>query len=221
MMDELASAMATFTFFYSTTTFVFIYALFRQHFPQHLQEDIEQYGRKLVTFAYPYTQITFDEFTGEHMKRSEAFTSIQNYLSGKSIVLAKRLKADTVKDSQSLVLSMDYNEEIADVFLGVKVWWTSNRTTPRSMQFSVFPAVDEKRYYKFTSHNSHKELIIESYLSHVLRVGKAIRTNNRLRKLYSNNPSIHWNGYNQTKWRHVVFNHPATFDTLAMDTNKK
>ncbi|XWS30293.1 hypothetical protein CRYUN_Cryun24cG0104500 [Craigia yunnanensis] len=131
------------------------------------------------------------------MKRNEAFTAIQNYISGKSSVSAKTLKADAVKDSQSLVL----NEEI------------SHETTPRSFQFSVYPAVDEKRYYKLTVHNSHKELITESYLRHVL--------NNCLQKLYSNNPSQHWNGYNQTKWSHAVFEHPATFDTLAMDAKKK
>ncbi|XWS40832.1 hypothetical protein CRYUN_Cryun17cG0029800 [Craigia yunnanensis] len=221
LVSNLSSAMATFTFFYSTATLVFIYALFREHFPQHLQDDIEKYGRKLVTFAFPNAQITFDEFTGEHMKRSEAFIAIQNYLSDKSTASAKRLKADAVKDSQSLVLSIDYNEEIADEFEGVKVWWTSNRTTSRPMQFSVYPAVDEKRYYKLTVHNRHKGFIIEFYLRHVLNEGKAIGRNNRLRRLYSNNPSKHWNGYNHTKWSHVVFEHPATFDTLAMDAKKE
>ncbi|XWS44262.1 hypothetical protein CRYUN_Cryun15aG0029600 [Craigia yunnanensis] len=116
---------------------------------------------------------------------------------------------------------MDYNEEIADEFQGVKVWWTSNRTAPRSMQLSVFPSMDEKRYCKLTFHNSHKELVTKSYLCLVLNEGKATGTNNRLRKFYSNNPSLNWNGNNQTKWSHVVFEHPATFDTLAMDAKKE
>ncbi|MBA0549422.1 hypothetical protein Golob_020455 [Gossypium lobatum] len=219
-LSNLSSAMATFTFFYSTATFVFIYAMFRDHFPQHLQDDIQKYGRKLVNFAYPYSQITFDEFTGKYMRRSEAFTAIENYLSDKSVVSAKRLKADAVKDGQSLVLSMDYHEEVADEFNGIKVWWSSNRTTPRSFQFSVYPAVDEKRYYKLTFHNRHKQIITESYLASVMNEGKAIGQNNRLRKLYTNNPSKDWNGFNP-KWSYVAFEHPASFDTLAMDANKK
>ncbi|KAG8489846.1 hypothetical protein CXB51_017889 [Gossypium anomalum] len=219
-LSNLSSAMATFTFFYSTATFVFIYAMFRDHFPQHLQDDIQKYGRKLVNFAYPYSQITFDEFTGEYMRRSEAFTAIENYLSDKSVVSAKRLKADAVKDGQSLVLSMDYHEEVADEFNGIKVWWSSNRTTPRSLQFSLFPAVDEKRYYKLTFHNRHKQIITESYLAWVMNEGKAIKQNNRLRKLYTNNPSKDWNGFNP-KWSYVAFEHPASFDTLAMDANRK
>lgn len=219
LVSNLGSAMATGAFFYCTASIVFVNALFREHFPQQLQDDIEKYGRKLVSFAYPYTQITFDEFTGEYMKRSEAFAAIQNYLSGESSMSAKRLKADAVQDSKSLVLSVDYNEEITDVFKGVTVWWTSNTNTPRSFQITVYPAM-EKRYYKLTVHNSQKELI-EPYLYHVLNKGKEIGRNKSRRKLYCNNPSKHWNGYNRNKWSHVVFEHPARFDTLAMDSKKK
>ncbi|XVF60447.1 hypothetical protein PTKIN_Ptkin08bG0047300 [Pterospermum kingtungense] len=178
----------------------------------------EKYGRNLVSFAYPYTQITFHEFTGEYMKRTEAFTAIQNYLSDKSFASAKRLKADAVQDRKSPVLSIDYSEEIYDVFQGVKFWWTSNRNTP-GFQFSVYPAM-EKRYYKLTVHNSRKQLV-GSYLDHVLNNGEEIGRDKRQRKLYCNNPSKDWNGYNQTKWSHVVFEHPATFETLAMDAEKK
>uniref|UniRef100_A0A0D3A8V8 AAA+ ATPase domain-containing protein n=1 Tax=Brassica oleracea var. oleracea TaxID=109376 RepID=A0A0D3A8V8_BRAOL len=44
---------------------------------------------------------------------------------------------------------------------------------------------------------------------------------NRESKLYLNNPSQNWSGYNQTKWSHVTFEHPGTFDTLAMENEKK
>ena len=44
---------------------------------------------------------------------------------------------------------------------------------------------------------------------------------NRQRKLYSNNPSKNWHFWRSTKWSHVFFEHPATFDTLVMETKKK
>ncbi|KAL4369571.1 hypothetical protein GQ457_05G010250 [Hibiscus cannabinus] len=215
------STVATFAVVYSTATMVFVYTVAREHFPQHLVDGVEKYGRKLVNFAFPYSQITFPEFTDAYMRRSEAFTAIQNYLREKASASANRLKADALKDSRSLVLSMDYNEEIADEFDGIKVWWTSNRNHPRSMQISVYPGpgVDEK-YYKLTFHNRHKKRIIESYLPKVMEDGKAIGQDNRLRKLYSNNPSKHWNGFNP-KWSHVAFEHPASFDTLAMSAKRK
>ncbi|MBA0819959.1 hypothetical protein Gohar_027976, partial [Gossypium harknessii] len=77
---------------------MFVYAMFRQYFPPQLQDYIFQYSKKLSNFMYPYIHITFDEFTGEKIKKSEAFSVIQNYLSDKSSANAKRLKADVVKD---------------------------------------------------------------------------------------------------------------------------
>ncbi|XWS44261.1 hypothetical protein CRYUN_Cryun15aG0029500 [Craigia yunnanensis] len=200
---------------------MFIYAMFKQFFPYQLQDYFEKYFKKLVSFAYPYVEITFDEFTGERMKRSEAYSEIKTYLSNKSSASAKRLKADVVKDSQSVVLSMDYNEEVTEEFQGAKVWWSARRTIPQTQRISWYPADDEKKSYKLTVHKRHRELITESYVSHVLKEGKAIATKNRQRKLYANNPSDNWHGYRRSKWSNVVFEHPATFDTLAMEANKK
>ncbi|XVF16522.1 hypothetical protein REPUB_Repub10bG0038900 [Reevesia pubescens] len=200
---------------------MFIYAIFKQFFPYHLQSYFEKYFKKLASFVYPYVEITFDEFTGERMKRSEAYSAIKTYLSDKSSASAKRFKADVVNDSQSVVLSMDYNEEVTDEFQGVKVWWSARRTPPRTQRISWYPDDDDKKYYKLTVHKRHRVLITDSYISHVLKEGKAIATKNRQRKLFSNNPSNNWYGYKRSKWSNVVFEHPATFDTLAMDAKKK
>ncbi|OMP09591.1 hypothetical protein COLO4_05316 [Corchorus olitorius] len=137
MMGEIWSHLGS-----AMATFMFIYAMVKQFFPYNLQGYLEKYFQKLVSFVYPYVEITFDEFSGERMKRSEVYSAIKSYLSGKSSASAKRLKADSMKDSQS-------------------------------------------------------------------------------RKLYSNNPSDNWYGYKRSKWSNVAFEHPASFDTLAMDSNLK
>ncbi|MCL7024243.1 hypothetical protein MKW94_014309 [Papaver nudicaule] len=49
--------------------------------------------------------------------------------------------------------------------------------------------------------------------------GKQVLEQNQQRKLYTNNPKRRC--YKDGHWSHVVFDHPATFDTLAMDTAKK
>ncbi|KAL4352774.1 hypothetical protein GQ457_06G033740 [Hibiscus cannabinus] len=169
-------------------TFIFIY---------QFRSSIEKYSQKLLTFVYPYIQITFKEFTGEILVRSEAYSAIEAYLSSTSSLHAKRLKADMVKNNPSLVLSMDGHEEFVDEFQGVKLWW----------KFT-----EEKRLYKLTFHKKHWDLIIGPYLKHVLKQGKAIQVKNRQRKLYTNNGS---------NWSHVVFEHPATFQTLAMEPDRK
>ncbi|XP_039068323.1 AAA-ATPase ASD, mitochondrial-like [Hibiscus syriacus] len=106
-------------------TFMFIWAIFQLYFLNQFRTSIEKYSQRLLALIYPYIQITFNEFTGERLMRSEAYSAIENYLTSTSSSQAKRLKADMVKNNQSLVLSMDENEEVADEFQGVKLWWTS------------------------------------------------------------------------------------------------
>ncbi|XVE83854.1 hypothetical protein DITRI_Ditri16bG0121300 [Diplodiscus trichospermus] len=191
---------------------MFIWAVFQQYFPYQFRSYIEKYSQRLVSFVYPYIQITFNEFTGERLMRSEAYSAIENYLSSTSSLQAKRLKADMVKNNQSLVLSMDDHEEVADEFTGVKIWWASGKHISKTQSFSFYPVTDEKRFYKLTFHKRHRDLIIGPYLKHVLKEGRAIKVRNRQRKLYTNNGSM---------WSHVVFEHPATFQTLAMEPDKK
>ncbi|XP_061345320.1 AAA-ATPase ASD, mitochondrial-like isoform X3 [Gastrolobium bilobum] len=154
-----------------TASIMFVYAMFEKFFPPHLRIYVSKYTQKFTGLMYPYIQIKFPEFSGERLKRSEAYSAIQTYLSANSSQSAKRLKAEVVKDSQTpLVLSMDDNEEINDEFQGE---------------------------------------------------GKNIALKNRQLKLYTNNPSKHWHGYKSTKWSHITFEHPARFETLAMDPKKK
>ncbi|WJX09320.1 hypothetical protein P8452_00167 [Trifolium repens] len=191
---------------------MFFWAIFQQYFPYQLRNQIEKHTQKLATFIYPYIQITFNEFTGERLMRSEAYSSIENYLSTKASTQAKRLKGDIAKNNQALVLSMDDHEEVSDEFNGVKLWWASGKNVSKPNSFSLHHNIDEKRYYKLTFHKHNRDIILGTYLNHVLREGKALKVKNRQRKLYTNSGSY---------WSHVVFEHPSTFETLAMDLEKK
>ncbi|GMN42398.1 hypothetical protein TIFTF001_011611, partial [Ficus carica] len=201
---------------------MFAYAMFQQYFPYEFRSYFGKYSNKVLGFVYPYIHITFDEYTGERFKRSEIYMAIQTYLSANSSERAKRLKAHDIKDSKSPVLSLDDNEEVTDEFEGVKVWWTSYKNTPKNSTFSFYPNSDDKKYYTLTFHRRHRDLITGSYLSHIIKEGKGIEVKNRQRKLYTNGSSEIWYSYEKrTKWSHVLFEHPATFDTLAMDPKKK
>ncbi|KAI4387768.1 hypothetical protein MLD38_000173 [Melastoma candidum] len=200
---------------------VLAWTMLRQHIPPHLRSHVETYVHRLMGYFYPYIQITFPEFSGERLRRSEAYTAIQNYLMVSASARAKRLKADAVKDRKSLVLTIDENEEITDVFEGVKVWWSSTHVARNNFSFSFYPQLDEQKYFKLTVHRNHRGLITERYISHILDEGKVIAAQNRQRKLYANNPSSNWRDFWSKKWSHVTFEHPATFDTLAMDPTKK
>ncbi|MFS7970723.1 putative AAA+ ATPase domain, ATPase, AAA-type, core, AAA-type ATPase domain-containing protein [Helianthus anomalus] len=188
---------------------MFVWAIIQQYFPYNVRNFFEKYSQRFLTLLYPYIQITFNEFTGERFKRSEAYSAIETYLGKTTSMQAKRLKADVIKNNtQPLSLSMDDHEEVADDFNGVKVYWSSGKNILKTQSFSFYPTTDEKRYYKLSFHKRHREMILGEYLQHVLKEGRDIKVKTRMRKLYTNNGS---------QWSHVVFEHPASFQTLAMD----
>ena len=90
---------------------------------------------------------------------------------------------------------------MVDVFQGVRVWWVSGKQSNNG-----------KRFYSLFFRKRHWDLISGPYLNHVLREARALRAGNRWRKLYTNHDGV---------WEGVAFDHPATFDNLAMETEKK
>ncbi|GER27959.1 P-loop containing nucleoside triphosphatehydrolases superfamily protein [Striga asiatica] len=196
------------------------YAMFQNYFPDALRSPIRRYSRKLHDLLNPYVHITFPEYQGDGFSRSPAFSSIQRYLNATSTAQARRLKASVSRDSDSVVLSMENHEEVTDEFSGAKIWWASGETVPIRQSISFFPREDEKRYFRLTFHRRHRHVITSKYIPHVIAQGKAIAVRERRRKLYTNNRGD-GGGYRPRLWSHVAFEHPATFDTLAMDPVKK
>ncbi|PKI38326.1 hypothetical protein CRG98_041284 [Punica granatum] len=125
---------------------MFLWAVFQQYFPtHHIRGQIDKYFQRAFNFFYLYVQVTFNEHTGERFMRSEAYSAIENYLSITSSTQAKWLKADIGRNNQSLVLSMDNYEEVADEFGGLRLWWAFGKTVSRTEAFSFFSSTDEKR----------------------------------------------------------------------------
>ncbi|XP_020105126.1 AAA-ATPase At3g28580-like [Ananas comosus] len=198
---------------------MFVWAVARQYFPAHLDTFLTQYTTKLVGLFYPYVEITFPEYAGDRLKRSEAYAAVEAYLGSSCAERANRLKAEADGDGAGLVLSMDEYEELADDFGGATLWWSSHKTSSVAAFFSLFPRPDECRSYCLAFHRRHRQLVHTAYLHHVMKEGKALEVRRRRRKLYTNNHG--YDRYFRTMWSHVAFEHPATFDTLAMDADRK
>nr|XP_048329167.1 AAA-ATPase At3g28580-like [Ziziphus jujuba var. spinosa] len=187
-------------------SFMFVWAIVSQYLlPNELHRIIHRFKRKLKNYFDPYIKITIHEFTGERLRRSEAYASVEAYLSSITSKIGKRFKAEMETENSNLVLSLDENEEVSDEFQGAKLWWVLSKVVP--------PKSTVQRFCKLTFHKRYKEMVTNSYLQHVMRQGKEIRKGNRKRRIHSN-----CSGY---KWSHTVFEHPASFETIAMDQDKK
>ncbi|KAL9247735.1 hypothetical protein vseg_021136 [Gypsophila vaccaria] len=198
-----------------------------QHLPSNLHDSIESIisrcTHRLFSYFSSYLDITFDEYTSDRFNRSEIFTTIQNYLSERSSTDAKSMKADYIKDSKSLLLSLGDNEEVLDEYKGVKVYWSFSKEVSNRPSLPFYSASGDRRYYKLTFHNRDRKFILNTYLPYVLEEGEAISIRKRTRKLLTNAGSDgnDWMGDRDGMWSHIEFKHPASFDKLAMEETKK
>ncbi|CAI9092496.1 OLC1v1027751C1 [Oldenlandia corymbosa var. corymbosa] len=204
----------------SIAALLFFYTMYRNYFPNELRQPIARYIRKITRYFNPYIRITFSEYEGDSFQRNKGYKAIERYLDQSSSQQARRLKANFVPNPKAFVLSMQDHEEVTDDFQGIKVWWASSRTVSNRQSISLYPREDEKKHFILTFHKRHREVITETYLRQVLDVGEEIMVKERRRKLYTNNKSERV-GPGKSMWSYITFQHPATFDTLAMEPNKK
>jgi chaperone BCS1 len=194
---------------------LFVWAMIQRYCPNQVHRLIGKFSQKLANFLYPYVEVRFMEYIGDYWSTNEAFTSIEHYLTSKSTNQAKKLQGEYVK--KSLVLKMDESQEFHDEFEGVKVVWCLIKIVPNTNSVSFYPPED-KRYYLLTFHRKDRDVVAKSYLKHVLEEGKNIGLSKRQRKLYTNCTG---DSDNRGKWSSVIFEHPSSFETIAMDSKRK
>ncbi|CAN7023596.1 unnamed protein product [Brassica oleracea var. botrytis] len=198
----------------------FLWATVQQFCPNHLKiaikecliSSIQQFtfvqrlSDRFITFFSPYVEIKISQYDG--YQYNHAFASIETYLGEKATDKAKHLRASQVKESKDLVLKRD-DTRTRDEYKGVNVWWEIETDS------------EGFRTYKLTFHRRSRDIVTNSYMKHIFEEGKLIDAKNKKMKLYTNNPSSSWGPNKTALWRCIDFEHPASFDTVAMDSKKK
>ncbi|GMN45789.1 hypothetical protein TIFTF001_014966 [Ficus carica] len=196
---------------------MFAWAIICKYSPYEVRHVIKKLKRRLKDHFNPYIQLCIHEYTGERLKRSEGYVMVESYLISITSKDANCFRADLEKDGGNLVLSMDESQKVTDEFEGAQVWWGLRRISASSR--TNYPERGE-RFYKLVFNKKHRELVTKSYLDHVMKKGKEIRARNRNRKLYTNIPGSS-SMMSSGMWSHIVFEHPASFETMALDPEKK
>ncbi|KAF0914471.1 hypothetical protein E2562_028953 [Oryza meyeriana var. granulata] len=202
---------------------VFLWPVLNNYAPAGLRQWLTTFAERLATYLSPYLHLTISEYGQERFRRSDFYLAVEAYLSHACARRARKLRADLGKDARALQVSVDDDQEVIDSFRGATLWWYPSKKTNRSNVFSFYPGEDERHFYKLVFHRRHRDLVLDDYLPHVLAEGRAVTVSNRQRRLFTNNASGSSNPYRGGKgvWSHVPFEHPATFDTLAMDPDQK
>ncbi|KAG2551140.1 hypothetical protein PVAP13_9KG378200 [Panicum virgatum] len=192
---------------------------------QFFARNINRRARRLAAIVDPYLSLTFEEYEGGRIKSSDAFKEVRSYLTTVSTRDVRHLRAECAgtRDggADKLVLSMAKGEEVADAFRGATVWWFADAVPPPRDAVPYWSRA-ERRYFRLEFHESHRDLVLNHYVPHVRRQGRAIMVQNRQRRLYTNiHREDYDDGWYEDVWTHVPFDHPKTFDKLAMDPAKK
>ncbi|PIN15176.1 AAA+-type ATPase [Handroanthus impetiginosus] len=176
----------------------------------------------LRTFTNEIT-VVIDEYDG--LNKNQLYYAAETYMGTLITPSTKRFRVSLPEKEKKIQVSMGGNEEITDKFNGFRLKWrkviqqTQTRYVPYPDEFNS-TVKSEVRFIELTFHKSHKNTVINEYLPHILERSKAVKEEKKTLKLHTlRNERIH--GPRSKPWQSVNLDHPAKFDTLAMDDEIK
>ncbi|CAK9142545.1 unnamed protein product [Ilex paraguariensis] len=121
--------------------------------------------------------------------------------------------------------SITSNQEIIDNFNGVRFKWRqitrqleSKRVVYNGQSSST---QTEIRYFTLCFHKKHKAMVFDSYFPFVIKESKNFKDEKKTLKIHTVNSDQMRRYSGDWSWNSVTLDHPANFDTLAMDTEMK
>ncbi|KAE9606678.1 putative ATPase, AAA-type, core, AAA-type ATPase domain-containing protein [Lupinus albus] len=215
---------ATSTLFSSYASFAATTMLIRSIANELIPHPLRLYLNSLFHFLFtPLSSnltLIIDDYSSNGMTRNQVYDAAEIYLSTKIHTSTKgRLRVSKTHRQKSLMVTIEKDEEINDRFDNIRLKW----------RFVCIERQDqnEKRCFELTFHKKFKDKVLDSYLPHVLDRASEIRNNERVLKLYNrhcpydNDSTGGGRGGGGGGWGSINLEHPATFETLAMDPSMK
>ncbi|KAA8531911.1 hypothetical protein F0562_006372 [Nyssa sinensis] len=167
--------------------------------------------------------MVIDEFDG--LVNNEIYEAAEVYLGTKISSNTHRLKVSKPEKEKSINVAMERNEEVTDFFDGAKFQWVlicrqvegKNFYNPRDTNSTLR---SEVRSFQLTFHKKHKDMVLVSYLPYVLKEAKSMKQEKKTVKLFTVDAEMMYSNLADA-WTPINLDHPATFNTLAMDSKLK
>ncbi|CAN0919208.1 AAA-ATPase At5g17760 [Linum grandiflorum] len=192
LSSSLMLAQTTVNHFLPTPAKTYIYSAIRKLFSRSRPSDLTLIIDEIITV----------------LSGNEVFDAAQTYLSTKISPDAKCLKVSKTYGDKLCSITFDDGELIHDNFQDVALQW----------RFCVSEGKEKvKRHFELTFLKEKKELVLDSYIPYILEQAERIRGKRKSMKLHTLNTT----GSYMKTWNSVRMNHPASFDTLAMEPSLK
>ncbi|XP_040383314.1 AAA-ATPase At4g25835-like [Oryza brachyantha] len=197
----------------------FLQGVLHAVFPAELRAAVARLlGRATRAFS-PYCY--FDVTETEGMSTNEIYDAVQLYLSSTAAPAAgARLSLSRPHNASSFTFGLAASDRVLDGFRGAAVAWEHVVAPRQSQGFSWRPLPEEKRRFTLRIRRGDRDKLLPAYLDHILASAADIRRRSQDRLLYTNarGGAMDARGL---PWDPVPFKHPSTFDTLAMDPDRK
>lgn len=172
---------------------------------------------RLQDIVSPYSYFVVPEYEGNNA--NELYAAVQTYLSSLTRQRARMSNMWMEKNAKGATFSMAKNQRIRDTFEKVRVEWMHHMEERRNTLWMGWDgSTDERRYFKIKMPRQHKDLILDTYVSYILKEAKELQRSNRELNLYSNRKGDRGR---KGGWNSIPFKHPASFDTIALDPEQK
>ncbi|CAK9317267.1 unnamed protein product [Citrullus colocynthis] len=182
----------------------------RDYFFARLHDFSSRFSSQLI--------IIIEELDG--LTANQMFNAANVYLGTKLSSSSRRIKVHKPEKEKELAVTIDRNQELIDIFEGVNFKWvlvSSRIEKPISSKNRDGNAHErsDMRHFELSFHKKHRDMALRFYLLHILREANAIRDEKKVVKLHT----IDYSGTDY--WGSIDLNHPATFDTIAMNPETK
>ncbi|KAK9136309.1 hypothetical protein Syun_015639 [Stephania yunnanensis] len=189
--------------------------------PQQLHSYVaSRLGNLFSPFSSQLTLI-IEEFDG--LVKNEVYESSETYLSTRITPSVERLRVIKAPREKTISVSIEKGQELKDVFEDIVLTWrfvcaeaqkSNNPDDPYSP-----PMRTQQRFFELSFCKKHKDRVITEYLPYVIDKAKAVKGENKVPKLYT--LGNFYGDMSNGVWGSINLEHPATFDTLAMDPEIK
>ncbi|KAJ0464077.1 putative AAA+ ATPase domain, ATPase, AAA-type, core, AAA-type ATPase domain-containing protein [Helianthus annuus] len=191
----------------------------RDYLPPEFQDYLYFGLRNFINKLFRQLTIVIYEFDG--IRENEIYNAATLYLGSRISPETNRLKITKHPSEKSINVAMEINNEFIDVYNGVKFKWSLVSKELPTVEFQEYE--DDGRYYtrsdkrllELTFHRKHKDLALNEYLPFILNDAKTRELEDKTVKIFTVDMD------RRTAWTSVNLDHPATFATLAMDTDVK
>lgn len=197
-----------------------------------LPEDLRYYFSSalqgfLARFSSQLT-LVIKEYDG--LVSNQIYDAAQTYLSAKTSPTTRRLRVAKPEGEDNLNVSMEPWEEIVEMFDGVELRWVmASRRVETSvganqgwwMREGPVAMESETRYFELSFHKRHNDMVMGTYLPHVVEEAKLMKQEKKTLKLFTPCWENIYHDSLSDAWTPVNLDHPATFETLAMEAGTK